>query len=155
MSQIAVYTPDHPEIFERISGAIQLTDSRLAQILQRASGLIERAMKERTPIGQTGLTNASIETRKEADLTYGIGSYTRGNILRFLDRGTGIYRHGHIIFITPTTRRVLHFWSKETGDEVFAAYCIVKGIIPMEILTQSIHIHLDEIDQMMKQEIRI
>jgi len=150
MAYITVQTPDHPEVFERIRATTDLTKEQLDKILQNAGGLIEGTMKELTPV-QTGLTRASIETRKEDELTYGVGSYTRGHILRFLDRGTGIYRTGRTIVITPTARRALHFINRETGDEVFAAYCVIKGIIPMEILTQSVHAHLGTIDQMMKE----
>lgn len=152
---ISVYTPDHNEVFERIKIAKDFTPQQLDKVLQQAGGLIESTMKELTPIGATGLTNASIETRKEDELMYGVGSYTRGNILRFLDRGTGIYRHGGHIVVTPKARRALHFFSKETGDEVFAAYCVIRGIIPMEILTRSAQAHLDDIDRLMRGEITI
>jgi len=155
MAYINVEMPDHIDVFERVKTAKELTKDQLDQILQRAGGLIEATMKGFTPIGKTGLTNASIETRKEDELTYGIGSYTRGRILRFLDRGTGIYRSGNSIVVTPTARRALRFWSRETGDKVFAAYCVIKGIIPMEILTRSVQAHLDQMDQMMREGIRI
>ena len=154
MAYIDIRTPDHVEVFERIRTAKELTRPQLDKVLQNAGGLIEGTMKQLTPKA-TGLTSASIETRKEGELTYGIGSYSRGHTLRFLDRGTGIYRHGQHIVITPTAKRALRFISKETGDEVFAAYCVIKGIIPMEILTRSVQAHLDQIDQMMKEEIRI
>jgi len=155
MAYVDVRTPDHIEVFERVRSGKELTRPQLDKILQNAGGLIEGTMKQLTPIGKTGLTSASIETRKEAELTYGIGSYSRGHILRFLDRGTGIYRRGQHIVITPTAKRALRFISKETGDEVFAAYCVIKGIIPMEILTRSVQAHLETIDQMMKEEIKI
>jgi len=154
MSYIEVLTPDHIDVFERVRSAKELVPQQLDKILQYGGGLIEGTMKELTPKAM-GLTSASIETRKEDELTYGVGSYTRGHILRFLDRGTGIYRTGKHIVVTPTAKRALHFINKETGDEVFAAYCVIKGIIPMEILTRSVQAHLGQIDQLMREEIRI
>jgi len=72
MAYVTVETPDHIDVFERISNAKELSEDQLDQILQRAGGLIESTMKGLTPIGKTGLTNASIETRKEDKLTYGM-----------------------------------------------------------------------------------
>lgn len=155
MAYIDLHTPDHDYIYQRVRAAKEMTRPRLDKILQVAGGLFEGTMKQLTPRGLTGLTSASIETRKEAELTYGVGSYSRGNILRFLDRGTGIYRSGRHIIITPTTKRVLRFISKETGDEVFAAYCVIKGIFPLYIFPEAVQAHLDEIDQMMKEEMKI
>lgn len=151
MSVLELQLPDHEVVVRQIHSMIEHTPDNLDRVLQEACALIEGSMKEKTP-RRTGLTSASIETRKEDDLAYGVGSYSRGNILRFLDKGTGLYRTGNAIIITPKARLALHFWSKETGDEVFAAQCVVLGIIPMEIMSQSVHAHLEEIHRMMKTE---
>ena len=154
---IQIILPDHNEVFKRISFGVETTKTQLDEVLQRSSALIEATLK--TLILQethgTGLTASSIETRKEDELVYGIGSYTRGNILRFLDAGTGLFRSGKTIIIRPVARQALHFFVKETGDEVFAAYCVVKGIIPFEFMTRAIQTHLGDIDEITKETIKI
>jgi len=154
MSKIEILTPDHDSTLDFIQKLKGETPKHLDVALQKACALLEATLK--TLVLQethgTGLTAASIETRKEEELTYGVGSYTRGHILRFLDQGTGLYRTGRHIVITPIAKRALHFFVKETGDEVFAMYCLVKGILPFEFLSRAIQTHLEDIDEIVKQE---
>lgn len=92
---------------------------------------VERNMKQNTPV-RTGLTRASIETKKPRDLRYEVGSWTRGNILRFLDRGVA----PHVIL--PRTRRALRWINEDTGDVVFAARVFHPGIEAMRIAESSV-----------------
>ena len=158
MSSIEVILPDHDEVFTRVNSAIERTPEQLDLVLRDASLAFEKALKTdfQTRTHGSGLTAASIESRKEGALEYGIGSYTRGHVLRFLDKGTGIYGgRGSPILIQPVSKRALHFWIKETGDEVFAAYCIVMGIIPYEFFDRMINSHLSEIDNLMQEKVKM
>jgi len=92
---------------------------------------IEGRMKPLIP-GRTGLTRASVETRHPRELRYEVGSWTRGRILRFLDRGVA----PHVIL--PRTRRALRWVSQTTGDVVFAARVYHPGIAPLRIIDQSV-----------------
>jgi len=158
MSSIEVILPDHEEVFMRINSAIERTPEQLDLVLQQAAITFEGALKTdvQTRTHGSGLTAASIESRKEGELEYGIGSYTRGHILRFLDKGTGIYgSRGRPILIQPISKQALHFWIKETGDEKFAAYCIVMGIIPYEFFDRVVSSHLSEIDDIMNEKVKM
>lgn len=154
---VDVILPDHEEIVGRIRSAVELGEPKLDMVLQKASALFEGTMKMllQHETHGSGLTAASIETRKEDELVYGVGSYTRGHILRFLDLGTGVYRTGKMIYITPKADGVLRWISKETGDVVYAMWCLVKGIIPFEFMFRTAQAHLSDIDEIMKGEIRI
>lgn len=156
-SRIEIILPDHVDVVNQIESTIQRTPEQLDLVLQQASAVFERSLKTmvQTETHGSGLTAASIETRKEANLTYGIGSYTRGHILRFLDRGTGLFgARGSPFLVMPVARKALHFWIKETGDEVFAAFCIVNGIIPFNFFERAIQSHLSEIDNIMKEKVK-
>ena len=154
MSSIQILTPDHEQVFQQLQALGEMAPVKLDMVLQRLCAILEGGIKNliMSETHGTGLTASSIETRKEGELEYGVGSYTRGNILRFLDAGTGIYRSGKAIFITPVAASALHFWSKETGDEVFARYCVVLGIMPYNFLIRAVYSHLNELDEMLKEE---
>lgn len=137
MSKIAIHTPDHQRIYQELAMEKELLEPEAERKLESIAYKLEGHMKEFTP-SRLGLTRASIEVRKEGRLTFGVGSWTRGDILRFLDRGTGIYRTGRMIVITPRTRRTLRWIAQESGEVVFAAYVLQKGIVPMEIFTRAI-----------------
>jgi len=155
MSSIEILFPDHERVVQELDAKIRLEQTEGDIVLQRFCALIEGTLKTliSSETHGMGLTAASVETRKEDELTYGVGSYTRGNILRFLDLGTGIYRTGHVIVIMPVAKKALHWISKETGDSVFARYCIQKGIIPFEFTTRSVHSHLSDLDELIKEVI--
>jgi len=88
---------------------------------------VEGKMKELTPVS-SGLTRASIETRHPQECRYEIGSWTRGRILRFLDRGT----EPHIIL--PRNVRALRWVDRLTGDIVFATRVYHPGTVPLRIM---------------------
>jgi hypothetical protein len=152
MSSITVQLPDHFEVFRKLESAEEMSKQELDRVLRDACMLLEGTLKTlvQTETHGSGLTASSIETREEGELTYGVGSYTRGTILRFLDEGTGIYRSGNVIVVTPKARRALHFWVKETGDEVFASMCVVMGILPFYFMQRTWQENETEIDEMMK-----
>jgi len=154
---IEIELPDHEAIIERIATTKEFTEPKLDGILQDCARSVEADLRTmvRTETRGSGLTAASIETRKEGHLTYGVGSYTRGHILRFLDLGTGIYRTGKAILIEPRTRRALRFWVKETGDKVFAMYCLVMGIIPFQFFDRATARILDEIHRMVTSRVQL
>ena len=154
MSTIQILTPDHEQVFQQLQALGEMTPVKMDMVLQRLCAILEGGIKGliMAETKGTGLTASSIETRKEGELEYGVGSYTRGNILRFLDAGTGIYRSGKTILITPVAAQALHFWSKESGDEVFAKYCVVMGIMPYNFLIRAVYSHLNELDEMLKEE---
>lgn len=152
---ITIELPDHEIVLQKLFDVTQKMEPKLDTVLKHVAMLMEGTLKMliRQETHGSGLTAASVETRKEDYLTYGVGSYTRGNILRFLDTGTGLYRTGKPIIITPSAAMALHFFAKETGDEVFAMYCIVKGIIPFEFMDRTVQTHLHELDETIKNEI--
>ena len=152
MASIFVNLPDHFEIFRELQNAEKMSEQELDRVLREACTLLEGTLKTlvQTETHGSGMTAASIETREEAKLTYGVGSYTRGTILRFLDQGTGIYRSGNVIIVTPQARMALHFWIKETGDEVFASMCVVMGILPYYFMQRAWQDVEPEIDQLMQ-----
>ena len=152
MSSIQVILPDHFEVFRKLEGAADMSELELDRVLRDACVLLEGTLKTlvQTETHGSGLTASSIETREEGKLTYGVGTYTRGTILRFLDQGTGIFKSGNFIVITPKARRALHFWVKETGDEVFAAMCMTMGIMPFYFMERSWQGTETEIDELMK-----
>jgi len=154
MSSIQILTPDHEFVFQQLQLMGEMAPVKLDMVLQRLCAILEGGIKNliMSETHGTGLTASSIETRKEGELEYGVGSYTRGNILRFLDAGTGIYRSGKAIFITPVAARALRFISKETGDLVFAKYCIVLGIIPHNFLIRAVYSSINELDAILKEE---
>lgn len=88
---------------------------------------VEGKMKALTPVRE-GLTRASIETRHPKEGQYEVGSWTRGRILRFLDRGV----EPHIIL--PRNRRALRWVARMTGDIVFAARVYHPGTVPLRIM---------------------
>jgi len=155
MSNIEILFPDHERVVHELDAKIRLADTEGDVVLQKFCALIEGTLKTllQSETHGTGLTAASIETREEAELTYGVGSYTRGHILRFLDLGTGIYRTGRMIVIMPVAKKALHWISKETGDSVFASYCIQKGIIPFEFTTRSVNSHLSDLDELIREAV--
>ena len=152
MPNITVTLPDHFEVFRQLQNARDMTEQELDRVLQEACVLLESTLKSMilSETHGSGLTAASIETKQEAELTYGVGTYTRGTILRFLDQGTGIYRSGKTIVITPKARMALHFWVKETGDEVFASMCVVMGILPYYFMQRTWQENETEIDDLTK-----
>jgi hypothetical protein len=152
MSSIQILLPDHFEVFRELQNAEKLSEQELDRVLRDACTLLEGTLKTlvQTETHGSGMTASSIETREEGELTYGVGSYTRGTILRFLDMGTGIYRSGRVIIITPQARRALHFWVKETGDEVFASMCVVMGILPFYFMQRAWQEVETPIDELMK-----
>jgi len=93
---------------------------------------IEGRMKGLMPVG-VGLTRASIETRHPRPYRYEVGSWTRGNILRYLNYGV----NPHIIL--PRTRRALRWISRTTGDVVFATRVFHPGIEPLRVIDNSVH----------------
>lgn len=158
MSSIEISLPDSEEIMTRLNAVIERTPEQLDEVLQQTGIVIEGALKMlvQSETHGSGLTAASIETRKEDTLVYGVGSYYRGHILRFLDKGTGIYgARGAPILIQPVARQALHFWIKETGNEAFAAYCIVMGIIPFNFFERAVSSHLNELDDIVKEKVKM
>jgi len=151
MSAIQILLPDHFEVFRKLESAEEMSKQELDRVLRDACILLEGTLKTlvQTETHGSGMTASSIETREEGELTYGVGSYTRGTILRFLDQGTGIYRSGNVIVITPKARMALHFWVKETGDEVFASMCVVMGILPFYFMQRAWQGTESEIDELM------
>lgn len=110
---------------------------------------VETRLKELTPVKE-GLTRASIETRHPDPHRYEVGSWTRGNILRYLNYGV----NPHIIL--PKTRRALRWVSQTSGDVVFAARVFHPGIRPMRIMENAVHpawaAYLVRLEKRMKKE---
>lgn len=158
MPSIGISLPDHIDVLTRIQAAKDLAPEELDRVLVETSAVIEVSLKTdvRTRTHGTGLTAASIETRKEGTLEYGVGSYTRGNILKFLDRGTGVYgAKGSPFMVTPQAKQALKFWVHETGDEVYASYCVVMGIIPFQFMDRAVSVNKEAIDELMNKEVKL
>jgi glycerol-3-phosphate O-acyltransferase len=94
---------------------------------------VEARLKDLTPVGKTGLTRSSIETRHPELQRWEVGSWTRGNILRYLNYGV----QPHVIL--PKTRRALRWISQTTGEIVFAARVFHPGIKPLRIMDNAVH----------------
>ena len=146
---LIITLPDHVNVYRRIEAAKTLTDSEIQKIMERSAALLEVVIKTliSSETRGSGLTAASIETRREGDRQLGVGSYTRGLVLRFLDRGTGIYRSGSAYVIQPKTALALHFFAKESGDEVYAAMCVAMGLLPFYFLERAWQQVAPEIDR--------
>ena len=155
MSAIEIIAPDHETVIRQFENLKETAEPKLDIVLQKLCALIEGTLKMliSSETHGMGLTAASVETRKIDELSYEVGSWTRGHILRFLDLGTGIYRTGRHILIRPVAAKALRFWVKETGDKVFARYCLVKGILPFGFMNRSIQAHLTDMDEIMKEVI--
>jgi len=154
MSTIEIIAPDHETVIQQFENLKETAEPKLDLVLQKLCALIEGTLKmfiESETHGM-GVTAASVETRKTDELNYEVGSWTRGHILRFLDLGTGIYRTGrHILILPKAGNKALKFWVKETGDLVYARYCLVKGILPFDFMNRSTQAHLTDMDEIMKE----
>lgn len=157
MSSIEVVLPDHDDIMMRLNTAIEHTPEQLNDTLKDSAVMLERALKTdfQARTHGSGATAASIESRQEQFLQYGVGSYSRGHILRFLDKGTGIYSSRGKPILIESAGKALHFWVKETGEEVFAAYCIVMGIIPYGFFDRLVNEHLSQVDAILNEKVKI
>ena len=146
---LIVQLPDHVNVHGNIEALKTLKDKEIEKIMEHSATLLQSTIRTllQTETRGSGLTAASIEVRREAPQELGIGSWTRGLVLRFLDRGTGIYRSGSSYVIQPKTALALHFFAKETGDEVYASLCVAMGNLPYYFLERAWQQVAPEIDR--------
>ena len=141
MAYVEITLPDHERIYRQISDLPTVSDQVLYRTMQLYAEELAGRMREKTP-SNLGHTRASIEVREEGPLHFGIGSYSRGHILRWLDLGRGPVR--------PVTKKALHFFIGD--EEVFSMYS--RATEPLDIMQSSVDETWFRLEQIFNEEFR-